>query len=384
MKELVFILPDKNGGVASVVYNLLRYNSCGYSTKVILLQLVENDKYNNNISYTFPCNEQIVIRYSAADPKYKVINRIAKHLNDNSIMISNDGNLELATVYFKKISIPVIYILHGDMRYYFNIMKKYEPIIDQVICVSSYLKTRIKQENINLHSLFIPFPIPAFSKYDKCYNSANLNIIYAGSLDERKGVKYFPSYTKSLEALGVCYKFDIIGIGNYLPYLKHEYANNNNVIIHGYMPNSDVFKLLKDAHILLLFSKEEGLPVCVVEAMKHGAVPIVFDIPSGVPDIIDSGKNGFIVPQMGIDEAAKITKRLFDDRAGLQKIGQCGLAKAEAMFDPIVQANAYINTIVSTIPKQKKYSISIKKQIANYVPSQLIYKLDSLKRKLRK
>lgn len=384
MKELVFVLPDKNGGVASVVYNLLQYNRCGYRTKVLLLQLAENDKYNNNISYTFPCDEQIIIRYSAAAPKYKIINHIAKHLNDNSILISNDGNIELAAVYFKKIAIPVIYILHGDMRYYFNIMKKYEVIIDTVICVSSYLKTKIKQENINLHSLFIPFPIPAFSKYDKCYNSNNLNIIYAGSLDERKGVKYFPSYTKSLETLGVCYKFDIIGIGNYLTYLNHEYTNNNNVIIHGYMTNGDVFKLLKDAHILLLFSKEEGLPVCVVEAMKHGAVPIVFDIPSGIPDIIDSGKNGFIVPQMGINEAAQITKNLFDDRLQLQKIGLCGQAKAEAMFDPIIQANAYINTIASTVPKQKKYNICIKELIASHMPSQLIYRLRDLKVKLLK
>lgn len=384
MKELVFVLPDKNGGVASVVYNLLQYNRCGYRTKVLLLQLAENDKYNNNISYAFPCDEQIVIRYSAADPKYRVINRVASHLNDNSILISNDGNIELAAVYFKKISIPVIHILHGDISFYFNLMKKYEVIIDKVICVSSYLKQKIHQNRIDVESFFIPFPLPKVTSFEKSYFSSQLRIAYVGTLGDHKGVKYFPEYIDKIKQSGVNYHFDIIGNGANESFLMNEFSHDHNVSIHGLLNQEQVFHLLGNAHILLLFSKGEGLPVCVVEAMKHGAVPIVFDIPSGIPDIIDSGKNGFVVPQMGIDDAAKITKLLFDDRLQLQKTGQCGRAKAEAMFDPIVQANAYINTIASTVPKQKKYNICIKELIANHMPSQLIYRLRDLKVKLLK
>lgn len=47
-------------------------------------------------------------------------------------------------------------------------------------------------------------------------------------------------------------------------------------------------------------------------------------------------------------------------RLPIAKTGQCGRAKAEAMFDSIVQANAYINTIASTVPKQKNTTSALK------------------------
>lgn len=93
----------------------------------------------------------------------------------------------------------------------------------------------------------------------------------------------------------------------------------------------------------------------------------------------------FTLPEIGCTLShKKFIKTCASEGSQLQKTGQCGRAKAEAMFDPIVQANAYINTIAFTISKQKKYSISIKKRIANHVPSQLVYRLSDLKMELLK
>lgn len=383
MKDLVFVLPDKNGGVASVVYNLLQFSHKTCFTKVLLLQVEEADKNNNNIAYTFPCDEQVVIRYKESAPKYKVINCIAKYLNENSILISNEGNLELATLYFKKISIPVVYILHGNIDYYFQTLRRYEKIIDKVICVSSYLRQRIDQEKIDILSIFIPFSIPSIPEFCKSYNSSKINIVYVGTLGDHKGVKYFPEYIEQLDKLDINYTFDIVGNGKNEEYLKKQFSCNRNVIVHGLLTTEETFAFLRKAHILLLFSKGEGLPVCVVEAMKHGVVPIVFDIPSGVPDIIDSGKDGFIVPQGGISDAADITKTLFEDRALLQAIGQHGQEKACKMFDPVNQANEYINTIVSAPLNKKEYKIGIKTIVANYIPSRILYLINDIKIQLQ-
>src|SRR5262249_10565067 len=43
-------------------------------------------------------------------------------------------------------------------------------------------------------------------------------------------------------------------------------------------------------------SNYEGLPLALLESMSRGCVPIVTDLPSGIPDVIRNGENGFALP----------------------------------------------------------------------------------------
>ena len=48
IKTLVYILPDKDAGVASVIRNLLRFKTNRYKTKVILIHDLLNDAKTSN------------------------------------------------------------------------------------------------------------------------------------------------------------------------------------------------------------------------------------------------------------------------------------------------------------------------------------------------
>ena len=49
-----------------------------------------------------------------------------------------------------------------------------------------------------------------------------------------------------------------------------------------------------EAHdVFLLTSAFEGLPLSMLEAMGQGCVPVVTDLPSGIPEAIQHGVNGF-------------------------------------------------------------------------------------------
>lgn len=50
------------------------------------------------------------------------------------------------------------------------------------------------------------------------------------------------------------------------------------------------------ARILCLTSVIEGLPTVFIEAMDLGVIPIGFNSFQSIYDIIDHGKNGFIIP----------------------------------------------------------------------------------------
>jgi poly(glycerol-phosphate) alpha-glucosyltransferase len=60
---------------------------------------------------------------------------------------------------------------------------------------------------------------------------------------------------------------------------------------------------------LLLSSTAEGSPLCVLEALAAGCLPIAYDIPFGPADVIRDGVNGFLVPAGDVEAlAAKIVE----------------------------------------------------------------------------
>ncbi|WP_425653313.1 glycosyltransferase [Vibrio campbellii] len=66
---------------------------------------------------------------------------------------------------------------------------------------------------------------------------------------------------------------------------------NDSINFHGYQ--SDLAKFYKYADVLLLPSKLEGFPVCVMEASMAGLPTVCFDVP-GCRDSISTGVNGFL------------------------------------------------------------------------------------------
>ena len=82
-----------------------------------------------------------------------------------------------------------------------------------------------------------------------------------------------------------------------------EFVRKNGLSQHvrflGAVDNSQVYKYLFQANIFILMSKNEGLPISIIEAMRAG-LPIISTKVAGIPELIDEGKNGFL---LGPDEA---------------------------------------------------------------------------------
>ena len=70
----------------------------------------------------------------------------------------------------------------------------------------------------------------------------------------------------------------------------------------------------------MMTSACEGFPMTLVEAQQCGCVPIAFDSFSSVHDIIQSGRNGYIVPEKDEEEYAHVLQILMKDAALRQKL----------------------------------------------------------------
>lgn len=90
---------------------------------------------------------------------------------------------------------------------------------------------------------------------------------------------------------------DLIGDGGERPVLEglvHDYGLDEHVRFWGMVPNVEVYKYLAENNIFLLMSKNEGLPISIIEAMRAG-LPIISTNVSGIPELVDVGHNGILL-----------------------------------------------------------------------------------------
>lgn len=119
-----------------------------------------------------------------------------------------------------------------------------------------------------------------------------------GTINFRKGQRLIIEALHSLpEEILKQTHLDLIGDGGERPVLESlvsEYGLEDHVRFWGMVPNVEVYKCLAENNIYVLMSKNEGLPISIIEAMRAG-LPIISTNVSGIPELIDVGYNGFLL-----------------------------------------------------------------------------------------
>lgn len=386
-KEIVYVMPNVDAGVVSVVRNLLKYKNKEFYYKVILLQPQDSDPAQC-VKGKLNCDEQVVFNYSTQDSKYSICKRFIAHLSGNSILVSNDGNIELCALSMFKLNIPVVYIVHGNFEYYFNIIRHYQYLIDRIICVSHFLSNKVKTivtcTDLKQHIQPIHFPVPDIYM-ERQEGDLALRMAFVGLLNERKGVLHFKKLLDILDSFGVDYSFSIAGDGELEGELRSQIEQNKRVRFVGRLSYDEVVCLHQTNDVILLMSEAEGLPVCVVEAMKCGVVPVVFDIPSGIPELVLDDETGYRVPQGDVQACAEKISELHSNREKLNQLKAKAVQHANRLFDPAVQTAAYEEIYLDLIDAQVKKNwpkISLKRKLLSRVPNKIIYTLLNLKNKI--
>jgi glycosyltransferase involved in cell wall biosynthesis len=93
----------------------------------------------------------------------------------------------------------------------------------------------------------------------------------------------------------------------------------------------DVLRLLAGSDVFVLASRQEGLPVSLMEATGT-ATPIVATSVGGVPQVITDGINGLIVPPGDPVALADALERVASDPGLRRRLG-AGAKRTSAMFD---------------------------------------------------
>lgn len=81
--------------------------------------------------------------------------------------------------------------------------------------------------------------------------------------------------------------------------------NDSRIKTFGPVSREEAKRIMADANIFLLPSRGEGCPITLLEAMRGGCIPIISNAKHGSLDIIQNGKNGFVVKQNSVDQIVK-------------------------------------------------------------------------------
>ncbi|WP_080832540.1 glycosyltransferase family 4 protein [Cohnella massiliensis] len=136
---------------------------------------------------------------------------------------------------------------------------------------------------------------------------------YAAELSDRKNQEMLIYAVHQLKEVLPHLKLLLIGRGNKDTYYKglvESLGLDNQIKFMGY--RNDVLNLLGLADIAVSSSKQEGLPVNILEAMAMG-LPLVVTNCRGNRDLIKDGENGYIVEINDIGGLAQKIEFLYSD-----------------------------------------------------------------------
>lgn len=204
---------------------------------------------------------------------------------------------------------------HNNDKKYINILKHKYKHIDYLFALTESLKndyTNFLKANKHTKILVVPNILKPTNNIHSDLN--NKNIISISRLHKGKKIDELINIFSQLKDKDT--KLYIIGDGEEKENLKNLVLDLNlqdRVIMTGYLNKDEQLEYLKNSSVYAMTSISEGLPMVLLEAMSFGIPCIAYKTDSGVADIIENNKNGFVIENRNINEYIEKLNLLLTD-----------------------------------------------------------------------
>lgn len=288
----------------------IKYLYNGNPNKEEFLKSLHNHKIFNTLKEGIKAG-QILLK-----KRFKVIEYI-KNCNSNYIVSTRCEFSTLLSKYGNNNTVKIAqeHRYHNNDKKYINTIKNKYNNIDYLFALTKCLYNDYKEFLKNNKHTKVEIVPNMLYEIPKCNSKLDKkNIITISRLDYgKKNDDIIKSFSKIKESN---WKLYIIGDGkefNNLKKLINDLNLKNKVILTGYKNKEEINKYMLDSSLFLMASITEGLPMVLLEAMSYGIPCIAYEVPSGVNDIIEDGRNGYIIKNRNEIEYIKRIEEVIND-----------------------------------------------------------------------
>jgi len=162
-------------------------------------------------------------------------------------------------------------------------------------------------------------------------------IVAVGALEKYKGYEYLLRAASELSQRGISYELEFVGDGKEAQSLKRlakELSITERVRFTGWLQPTEVREAMENATIFAHPSDGLGdaVPTVIKEAMALGT-PVVASDTAGIPELLDGGRCGVLVPPRAVTALANALQKLLTN----ERLRRCYADKArkyaETKFD---------------------------------------------------
>ena len=239
---------------------------------------------------------------------------------------------------------------------------------DKIIAVSEQIKDDLKRSGIRKSKISViqnaVQTIHKAENYEENRRKKRLALAvkneefivgYVGRLSDEKGVQYLIEAGMLLMETGMPFKILIIGDGpkrKELEDMVKMKGLEGNIIFTGFQSNIEEWMLVLD--LFILPSLTEGTPMALLEAMSFG-IPVVASDVGGIPEIIDSGENGILVPVANPDKIEEAISTICKDNYFRTKLSEMAKKTIRSKFNINEWVNKIESVYIETISKRKSW-----------------------------
>jgi len=192
---------------------------------------------------------------------------------------------------------------------------------DVVIAASGFTKWTLTESGIAAEKVKvlplgfeaekIPFVLP-----ETRFSKRPLRLLFAGTATQRKGISYL---LEAMQLIGQTRDIELHVVGGIQGSGNAFWRNKAHFKYHTAVSQYEMFRLYQEYDALVLPTVFEGFGLVIVEAMAAG-LPVITTAHSMGPEVIESGKNGWLIPIRDAKaiENAIISLRNLDDDQYLQ------------------------------------------------------------------
>nr|WP_315187566.1 glycosyltransferase family 4 protein [uncultured Flavobacterium sp.] len=354
--KLLYIVPSINdaGGVARVLSAKTNYliEKWGYE-----IHILTQNKGNSSLFYFF--NPKIVLHDMILEGnKMKFLlnykNELQKHckqINPDVIIVADNGLKAYLVPFFLDKKAPLVFESHGSKfiaeqkqseHVWSKLKMKFKLFIKEFGAKKYTHFVALSDESLKewriTNGIVITNPLCDFPK--KLSDQSSKKVIAVGRHAYEKGFDNLLKIWKKVVEDYPDWVLEIYGKSDEKFELRELAKNLNlteNIVFHE--PVQNINEKYSEASFYLMTSRFEGFGMVLIEAMAAGLPCVAYDCPCGPRNIIDNGKNGFLIQNNNEKDYINAVKTLIEDKELRIRMGETAKSViSEYNLDEIMQS----------------------------------------------